>query len=359
MYAPPTLSIETNITGDSLTSLPLTFTASTGPLTQTPLSYYISVSAVNAYESVDNVGNTTIVTAGMDIYSKTIISSDKTLTHTISAGDITLESEQSYILTVVAAMDSGLTATSTFEFDVSWVVKDYICDATVTVDKETLSAYISPFCLGEGNALVEGVTLSVYRREADGSFTEIETGLANDMATTVTDPHPSPDYARYRIVSIDTSTGAVDYSDLPGQPVNEPCIVIQWEEEWTNFDYDEDATPEVPPWTGSMVRLPYNVDVTENSNPDVSLIEYIGRKNPVSYYGTQRGEGGQWSTEIDKNDVETIYALRRLKSWNGNVYVREPSGIGYWANITVSMSRKHLELTIPVSFNITRVEGGI
>lgn len=359
MYAPPTLSIETNITGNSLTSLPLTFTASTGPLTQTPLSYYISVSAVNAYETVDNVGNTTIVTAGMDIYSKTIISSDKTLTHTISAGDITLESEQSYILTVVAAMDSGLTATSTFEFDVSWVVKDYICDATVTVDKETLSAYISPFCLGEGNALVEGVTLSVYRREADGSFTEIETGLANDMVTTVTDPHPSLDYARYRIVSIDTSTGAVDYSDLPGQPVNEPCIVIQWEEEWTNFDYDEDATPEVPPWTGSMVRLPYNVDVTENSNPDVSLIEYIGRKNPVSYYGTQRGEGGQWSTEIDKNDVETIYALRRLKSWNGNVYVREPSGIGYWANITVSMSRKHLELTIPVSFNITRVEGGI
>lgn len=359
MYAPPTLTIGTNITGDSLTSLPLTFTASTGPLTQTPLSYYISVSAVNAYESVDNVGNTIMVTAGMDIYSKTIISSDKTLTHTISAGEITLESEQSYILTVVAAMDSGLTATSTFEFNVSWVVKDYICDASVTVDRDTLSAYISPFCLGEGDALVEGVTLSVYRREADGSFTEIETGLANDMVTTVTDPHPSLDYARYRIVSVDASTGAVDYSDLPGQPVNEHCIVIQWEEKWSDFDYDENATPEVPPWTGSMVRLPYNVDVSEKSDPDVSLIEYIGRKNPVSYYGTQRGEGGQWSTEIDKNDVETIYALRRLKSWNGNAYVREPSGIGYWANITVSMSRKHLELTIPVSFNITRVEGGI
>lgn len=359
MYAPPTLTITTDITGNSLTSLPLTFTAATGPSTQTPLSYYISVSAVNSYESVDNVGNTIMVTAGMDIYSKSIISSDKTLTHTISAGDITLESEQSYILTVVAAMDSGLTATSTFEFNVSWTVKDYICDASVTVDRETLSAYISPFCLGEGDVLVDGVTLSVYRREADGSFTEIETGLANDMVTTVTDPHPSLDYARYRIVSVDTSTGAVDYSDLPGQPVNEPCIVIQWEEEWTNFDYDENAAPDVPPWTGSMVRLPYNVDVSEKSDPDVSLIEYIGRKNPVSYYGTQRGEGGQWSTEIDKNDVETIYALRRLKSWNGNVYVREPSGIGYWANITVSMSRKHLELTIPVSFSITRVEGGI
>lgn len=358
MYAPPTLTITTNITGDSLTSLPLTFTATTNPSTQTPLSYYISVSAVNAYKSVDNVGNTIMVTKGMDIYSKSIISSDKTLTYSISAGDITLKSEESYALTVVAAMDSGLTATSTFEFNVSWVVKDYICDASVTVDRETLSAYISPFCLGEGDVLVEGVTLSVYRREADGSFTEIETGLANNMVTTVTDPHPSLDYARYRIVSVDTSTGAVDYSDLPGRPVNEPCIVIQWGEKWSDFDYDENATPDVPPWTGSMVRLPYNVDVTEKSDPDVSLIEYIGRKNPVSYYGTQRGESGQWSTEIDKNDVETIYALRRLKSWNGNVYVREPSGIGYWANITVSMSRKHLELTIPVSFSITRVEGG-
>lgn len=358
MYAPPTLTITTNITGDSLISLPLTFTATTNPSTQTPLSYYISVSAVNAYKSVDNVGNTIMVTKGMDIYSKSIISSDKTLTYSISAGDITLKSEESYVLTVVAAMDSGLTATSTFEFNVSWVVKDYICDASVTVDRETLSAYISPFCLGEGDVLVEGVTLSVYRREADGSFTEIETGLANNMVTTVTDPHPSLDYARYRIVSVDTSTGAVDYSDLPGRPVNEPCIVIQWGEKWSDFDYDENATPDVPPWTGSMVRLPYNVDVTEKSDPDVSLIEYIGRKNPVSYYGTQRGESGQWSTEIDKNDVETIYALRRLKSWNGNVYVREPSGIGYWANITVSMSRKHLELTIPVSFSITRVEGG-
>lgn len=359
LFAPPTVTLSTNIINDILSSLPLTLTATTSPSNQTPLSYYISVTTIDAYETVDNVGNNTIVAAGSDIYTKTVISSDSPFTHTISAGDITLESGQSYILKVVAAMDSGLMATSTATFDVGWVVKDYICDASVTIDKETLSAYIAPFCLGENDTLVEGVTLSVYRREADGSFTEIGSGLSNTMVTTVTDPHPSLDYARYRIVATDTSNGAVDYSDLPGQPIKEHSIVIQWDEEWSNFDYDEVAAPDVPPWTGSMVRLPYNVDVSEKSNPDVSLIEYIGRKNPVSYYGTQRGEGGSWSTEIDKKDVETIYALRRLRSWNGDVYVREPSGIGYWANITVSMSRKHLDLTIPVSFEITRVEGGV
>lgn len=359
LFAPPTVTLTTNISDDTVTSLPITLTATTNPSNQTPLSYYISVTAVDVYETVNNFGNNVIVSAGSDIYTKTVISSDSPFTHTISAGDITLESGQSYILTVMAAMDSGLTATATTTFNVSWTVKDYICDASVTVDKETLSAYIAPFCLGEEDALIEGVTLAVYRREADGSFTEIGSGLSNTMVTTVTDPHPSLDYARYRIVATDTTTGAVDYSDLPGQPVNEHAIVIQWDEEWSNFDYNEPTAPDVPSWTGSMVRLPYNVDVSEKSDPDVSLIEYIGRKNPVSYYGTQRGETGSWSTEIDKKDTETVYALRRLKSWAGDVYVREPSGIGYWANITVSMSRKHLDLTIPVSFEITRVEGGV
>ena len=317
------------------------------------------MTAIDSYETVDNVGNNVFVSAGSDIYAKTVISSDRPFTHTISAGDITLESGQNYRLTVLAAMDSGLTGTATSDFEVSWVVKDYICDASVTIDKDTLSAYIAPFCVGENDALIQDVTLAVYRREADGSFTEIGSGLSNTMVTTVTDPHPSLDYARYRIVATDTTTGAVEYSDLPGQEVGEPAIVIQWEEEWSSFDYDEAFPADTPPWTGSMVRLPYNVDVSEKSNPDVALIEYIGRKNPVSYYGTQRGETGTWATEIDKKDVETIYALRRLKAWNGDVYVREPSGIGYWANINVSMSRRHRELTIPVGFEITRVEGGM
>ena len=306
LFAPPTVTLGTNISDGVMTSLPLTLTATTGPSNQTPLSYHISVMAVNAYETVDNVGNDTTVLAGSDVYANTVISSENPLTHTISAGDITLESGQSYILKVIAAMDSGLMATSTASFDVDWVVKDYICDASIIIDKDTLSAYIAPFCMGEDDTLIENVTLAVYRREADGSFTEIGSGLSNTMVTTVTDPHPSLDYARYRIVATDTTTGAVDYSDLPGQPVDESAIIIQWDEEWSSFDYDEGAPPEIPPWTGSMVRLPYNVDVSERSDPDVALIEYIGRKSPVSYYGTQRGETGTWSTEIDKKDVETI-----------------------------------------------------
>ena len=43
----------------------------------------------------------------------------------------------------------------------------------------------------------------------------------------------------------------------------------------------------------------------------------------------------------------------------GDVYVREPSGNGYWANIKVSFNQKHLNVTIPVTLNVTRVEGGV
>ena len=108
-----------------------------------------------------------------------------------------------------------------------------------------------------------------------------------------------------------------------------------------------------------MLKLPYNIDVADNHEADVSLIKYIGRERPVGYYGTQRGETATWNLEIVKSDMETLYALRRLASYLGNVYVREPSGSGYWANVRVSFSQKHCELTIPVTFDITRVEGGV
>ena len=176
--------------------------------------------------------------------------------------------------------------------------------------------------------------------------------------TTITDPHPALDHARYRIVAEDKSTGAVSFYDPPGLPIGSSAVIIQWDEAWTEFDTDETATLEHPPWSGSLLKLPYNIDVSDSVKPDVAKIEYIGRAHPVAYYGTQIGQTASWSVVIDKEDVDTLYALRRLARWMGDVYVREPSGSGYWANITVSFNQKHDGLTIPVSLDITRVEGG-
>lgn len=202
-------------------------------------------------------------------------------------------------------------------------------------------------------------SLSVYRREFDGTFVELMTGIQNGSNTWVPDPHPALDYARYRIVAIDNFTGSVSYCDLPGYPVGEKAVIIQWNEEWSYFDVTNEDEMEKPPWEGSMLKLPYNIDVADKYDTDVSLVGYIGRRNPVSYYGTQIGETASWKVDIDKKDEETLYALRRLAIWMGDVYVREPSGSGYWAHIKVSFSQTHCELTIPVTLDITRVEGGI
>lgn len=209
------------------------------------------------------------------------------------------------------------------------------------------------------NYLVPNISLSVYRREFDGSFVELMTGIENTSNITITDPHPSLDYARYRIVATDKNTGAVSYSDLPAYPIDGKEIIIQWDEDWSYFDVNEEDELAQPPWAGSMLKLPYNIDVSDKYNSDVSLVEYIGRKRPISYYGTQLGETSSWKVDIPKSDKETLYALRRLSIWMGDVYVREPSGSGYWANISVSFSQTHCQLTIPVQIEITRVEGGV
>ena len=210
----------------------------------------------------------------------------------------------------------------------------------------------------DGANPVENVTISIYRREYDGSLTEISANIPNN-GTSVTDPHPSLDYARYRLVAKDTLTGAISFHDMAGYPVEGHSVIIQWDEEWSNFDVMDEHSVEGPAWSGSLLKLSYNIDVTDSRQREVELVKYVGREHPVSYYGTQRGENSTWNVTIPKEDKETIYALRRLSLWSGDVYVREPSGMGYWANVGVSFNQKHTNVTVPVTLNITRVEGGV
>lgn len=365
IYAPATLElIVTDANGTILSTLntfPLYVKATAGPVTQTPLSYHLSVIADSSYETVDQIGNTKFVSEGDSVYSSYFDTSEELLVE-LSAGNVDLENNVSYTMVCTVAMDSGLRAEARTSFDVAWTDELYEPNAEFTYDEETYAAHLRPYCTDEEENLVGGVTLAVYRREYDGGFVEIAKGLENSNNTYVTDPHPALDYARYRIVATSEETGAVSYYDMPGYPIGESSAIIQWEEQWSSFDVsseDEADETQQPTWAGSLVRLPYNLDTSEKADKDVSLVEYIGRKRPVSYYGTQLGEGENWKVEIVRDDVETLYALRRLKIWNGDVYVREPSGSGYWASISVSFSQTHCELTIPVTIDIVRVEGGV
>ena len=324
---------------------------------QRPVGYHLRVVSNEFYITVDDYGVTKTINSGDDVYSKYFDTSE-TLIVEMSANNIDLESGISYTVYCSADMSTGLTVSQSHEFSVSWTDVSYVINADISVDKETYTAIINPYCTDADGNLVDNVTIAVYRREYDGTYTEIASGIPNTN-TSVTDPHPSLDYARYRLVAKDTLTGAISFYDMAGYPVNGNAILIQWAEDWTTFDVLEENPIEGPSWSGSMLKLPYNIDVTDRRKPEASFVEYAGRKHPVSYYGTQTGETSSWSVSIPKEDKETIYALRRLSLWAGDVYVREPSGMGYWANVAVSFNLNHNEVVVPITLDITRVEGGV
>ena len=373
IYTPPTVEVNvTDHTGDPIEELiafPFNLAIRSGPNTQTPTGYFVAITANETYEDIDEAGNTIQVGEGSEVYYKKIDDASRTLTVPITASDINLKNNISYTVTVTVGMNSGLSGESSAEFSVALADAEYWPDAEISYDEESFTTSIRPYCQTESGVLIEGIMLSVYRREFDGSFTELATGINNTERTYITDPHPSLDYARYRIVATDSSSGAISYYDVPGYPINETSVIIQWDEKWQNFDLTDDKFYEIdgityadeldqPSWSGSLVELPYNIDVSDDHQVDVSLVEYIGRKHPVSYYGTQLGSTSTWSMVIPKEDKQTLYALRRLSVWTGDVYVREPSGSGYWASISISFSQTHNDLTIPITITITRVEGG-
>ena len=361
VYAQPTLEVDildynNEAILDGLKQFPFSVRGIAGPNSQNPIGYTISIVANDSYDTVDRIGNKTHVSNGDVIYSN-FFDINSELLVTLSAGDVMLENNMHYTLNAVVSMDSGLTAESSYEFTVLWDVELYEPNAAISYDPDTYILNINPFCQDEETEeFIEGLIYSVYRINYDSSLTEIATGIT-DNETFVTDPHPSLNYARYRIVATSVETGAVTYYDMPGEYIGEKAIIIQWEEDWKPFLINGQDPIEEKPWTGSLLRLPYNIDISNTTNIDVSLVEYIGRENPVSYYGTQNGEKSTWNTDVPLYDEETLYALRRLSKYKGNVYVREPSGIGYWAHIVVSFSQKHLETVAPVTLNITRVEG--
>lgn len=399
---------------------PFYITAVSGPESQQPIGYHFSIIAKDSYETMDEHGNIKMVIEGQEIYSNFLDTNERSILLTMTPSDVNLENNSEYSLICTVTMDSGLTEEATVDFRVSLDDATYYPTAEILFDTDTLSASIRPYCTytpyifyevtfdaGTGiytrtnnvidpiegtsidNALttkddlvfvgvnaseetiyfsvvssdreylVEDILLSVYRKEYDGRFVEIAKDIPNVDSLYITDPHPSLDLATYRVVATDTTNGSISYTDIPGYPVGIKSVIIQWDETWDNLEiYGEDPTDEVS-WAGSMLKIPYNIDVSDSNTMDVSLIEYIGRSHPVSYYGTQLGVSSTWKMDIPKTDKNTLYGLRLLAIYTGDVYVREPSGSGYWANISVSYEQKHKELVIPITLSIKRVEGGM
>lgn len=408
-----------NLDGGTLKQFPIKTSFTVYPSNQNVLSYHISVESNDLYTTTDKTGIVTTISKGQTLYSKVVDDMTYTLIteepedwnseegedyyaynkltneyiklerpynefkgwtyyilnsesphefhELIEAQDLELRTGYSYKLVVSIMTDVGSIATSDFDFDVELDYIDYTCEKSyIVMNLDVMTAEIHPVChIPDTNdederilVLAENTKLSIYRISYDGEKVLIDDNIDNDDSYVAVDPHPSLDVAKYRVVALDTITGSTTCTDIE-YVVDYPFAIIQWGEQSSYYHINEmdDVSDEVA-YSGNMVILAYNLDISESFAKDTSNINYIGRENPVAYYGTQLGITSSWSCVIDKEDTDTLYSLRELSKYMGDVYVREPNGVGYWANVSVSFSRTHMEVTIPVTIEITRVEGG-
>ena len=418
IYTPPTLSLNildyNNEDTDTISRFPFYISAISGSVAQKPIAYMTTITAKQAYVNDTPFGKVE-VKAGDEVFRE-LSTINTNLNIKMDAGNIDLENGISYEIKCILTMNTGLSVESTRTFRVSWTGSSYTPRAEIVIDKDRLSMSIRPycesitdlysvvnfsnneyidtgielsngfntatsvdnaittngnqvyrddanrlFCINDGGKIVKitDVIFSVYRRAYDGKYILISDNIDGSNNTFITDPHPPLNYAIYRIVATDKLTGAISYSDIRPDMIGEKSIVIQWDESWSDYIIDDTFVEDIKYNSGSMVKLPYNIKISENNEPEINTITYIGREHPVSYYGTNLGVTSTWNAEIDKTDSELLYALRRLSMYMGDVYVREPSGVGYWATIKVSYNTDYNSLVIPVTLNIKRVEGGI
>lgn len=343
-----------------ISSFPLIMNVMSGPTSQTPVVYTLSILANESYDDTDETGKYIHVRAGQEVYKRYIYTNKSEFMTLIRASDVNLDNTYTYDFVVSVNMDSGLNAESRSTYLVDLAEEEELeFDAPMFLDEDNAVLYIEPVVLEPSGVLPSNIEISIFRQEFDGGFTPICRNIPNTNGITITDPHPTLDWGRYRMLATDTRTGRTLFEDLPPESIHIPSIIIQWDETWVNYDVVTPGVPVESAWRGSILRLPYNVDETDSNELDVEMVNYIGRKHPVSYYGTHVGQTTSWKTEIPKSDKNTIFALRRLAAWPGDAYVRSPSGVGYWAHVDVSYDITHLAMTVPVTLNITRVEGGM
>ena len=362
-----------------------------GPRSRTLIGYTVVISLVSKILPGQNpvyVSSNVIYEDGMAynykrgdvVYQKYFtpdspVTGGSTVTVRLLPNDLYLLNQWTYRVTITGVFDSGLSEKGTADFTVLWnddLMGAYIPTTigSAVVNDDYYYVDINPMCVDRDNNFPNSsmARLAVYRRENNGSFIKIATDLPNQRTLHVIDPHPSLDYANYRIVSTNLNTGQHAFLDLPSIPILADCVTMQWDEDWVPYYVAADDEDQIDSQLdilnkgtntsgGSFLKIRWNIDVADNFTPETSLINYIGREYPVSYYGTQKGSTSTWNVSIPAEDTETLFAIRRLANWMGDVYVREPSGSSYWANVTVSYNINHSSVTIPVTFNIKRVDG--
>lgn len=194
--------------------------------------------------------------------------------------------------------------------------------------------YTAPYDEDEDfTKLRQGTELDVYRVDYDGSTVLIAEGLPNNGRASCTDPHPNFGTARYRIVAHDTATDTQSSFEIEAI-ADVKSVVITWDESWKAND-DGDFGE----YYGSRCVLPHGLTLDEVPLADTAIVKFAGNR-----YGTlYTGESGDYECSygmalLEVGEGDSVDALRKLEAHRGACYVRDPSGLGFWARVAVRFS---------------------
>ena len=325
--------------------------------------YHIAITSSTDSSYTDEYGSDITVAAGEVVFDTDFNVSEDPFTVSLQASDgLYLRNVTGYSVVADVSMQSGLRAVSdpvgfTVDFDATVPEPD----AVVYFDRDTLTATVNPACYAddsEGEQTEDyypGVVLSVMRLSQDGTVTMLQRGIANDGLTAVIDPHADFGECWYRIIATDPATNTSSVQDVFEESEHPTCC-IQWDERFTSRTADEAFADDME-FAGTRIDGLYNLQFEENGSVQSEDVEYIGRKFPVSYYGTQKGYTSTYQVEFDKEDTETYRKARQLQGLLDDVYIREPSGVGFWAHCTnVRISRSHDSRAVSLTVEAVRVD---
>lgn len=376
VYTAPTCAVSAAMTDLPPLTLAVTMPGWSAAAAQQPARFEIWVTSDSAYIATRRDGSTYPVAAGEAVWSATSFAGDpevsqgsgaSTATHEVGAVDFPFVSGQDYTVHGIVATNMGLvSAEATCAFACRMSASDLSAPIAFATIGEGRSAVVYPVCLDDEGDVRDDVELSVYRI-LPGELVPIVEGLtvsgvfdggpdagestAAGYPLAVTDPHPTFGEATYRVAALDPSTGAVATHDV-SCPMPFDDIYIQWRGQPVGVGKSGDVT-----FAERSVSLPENVKIDEGHAKDKGLVEAIGRKAPLAYYGSQLGETGGWSCVVPyATGSEEMSLLRELAKEMAPVYVREPSGVGYWAHVDVGFKYGYDTALVDVSISVTRVD---
>lgn len=357
VYARPVASV--TLSESPVTAYPFTIDVaamsqggSALPTGNTPLNCSVYIAPVEPVEASQPDGSTKLVAAGEPVWSGFYGTSENYTAGEgwsipMAASDVSLSSSVEYKVSATVTTMQGMRCETECRFSCEWSMEVPAPRAVVSFDPAARSCRVFPWCeefLGfdpdTGEMLfqlLEGVELAVYRVNPDGTAELVADGIENDGESYVDDPRCAFGTATYRIVAKDPETGVQNSDEYSAET---PCTRV------------------VVEFGAETVELKYNVEWTEEHNPDVELLRFHGRSNPVAHWGTQAGQTFKVRGSLIKGtDAETLAKLRRLSVYRGACYVREPTGLAWWAQVVPrQISGGYNTAEQKVELEMTRIE---